>query len=285
MLSGLKQRLSQLVEARLDGDLLARIEALKGPLKGRSTDDFGFDPDQLKLAAPVVEFLFRRYFRVITQGMEGLPSGRVLFISNHSGQIPIDAMMVGTALLLEADPPRAARSMIERWVPEIPFVNVLFSRLGQIVGTPENCRALLDDEHAVLVFPEGVRGINKTWDKRYQLQHFGHGFMRLALETNTPIVPVGVIGAEEQYPTLWNLESVAKVLGLPALPIAPQMLIPGLGLLPLPTRYRIYFGAPLNFEGDPDDDDIEIGRKVAVVKDAISSLLDRGRADRESLFF
>ena len=106
---------------------------------------------------------------------------------------PFDGMMIGAALLFERDPPRIVRSMVEKWVPRLPFVSVAMARIGQIVGTPDNCRRLLTREEAILVFPEGARGISNTFDKRYRLERFGHGFMRLALETRTPIVPV--IGA------------------------------------------------------------------------------------------
>lgn len=273
------------ISQRLDGDLHDRIDALRAELGGHDTDAFGFAPDSIKWAIPAVEFMYRRYFRVQTFGLEDMPRGRVLYIANHSGQIPIDGMMIGAALLLDGDPPRAVRSMVERWVPSLPYASVLFSRLGQVLGTPENCRALLRAEHAVLVFPEGVRGINKTFDKRYQLQQFGYGFLRLALETNTPIVPVGVVGAEEQYPALWNLEKVGKAMGLPNLPIAPTMFIPGIGMLPLPTRYRIHFGRPMRFEGDPDDDDTVIGGMVGQVRDAIDVLLQRGLEEREHVFW
>lgn len=281
----IQRYLKQFVEVRLDGDVLERIDALKAELRGRPTDDFGLDPDQIKLVLPFVEFLYRRYFRVETFGLRDMPAGRVLFIANHSGQIPLDAMMIATSLLLDGDPPRAVRSMVERWVPTLPFVSVFFSRVGQVLGTPENCRTLLGQGHPVLVFPEGVRGVNKTYDKAYQLQEFGHGFMRLALESDTPIVPVAVVGAEEQYPALWNLERVGRLFGSPALPITPLMAIPVLGLLPLPVKYRIYFGRPLCFEGDPDDDDTVIGAKVAQVRDAIAALIQRGLAERQHIFW
>ena len=96
--------------------------------------------------------------------------------------------------------PRLVRAMVEFFVPTVPFASYLFSRWGQITGTPENCRRLLSAEEAVLVFPEGARGISKPFNKRYQLADFGKGFMRLALETGAPIIPVAVIGAEEQAP-------------------------------------------------------------------------------------
>ncbi|MEZ4474864.1 MAG: lysophospholipid acyltransferase family protein [bacterium] len=285
MIRALRDQLATRYEATLDPALLDRIEVLKAHLGGYETDAFGFDPEALKPVIPVVEFLYRKYFRVQTFGLENLPEGRVLLIANHSGQIPMDGMMIGTALLLDAQPPRAVRSMVERWVPSLPYVSVFFSRLGQVLGTPENCRTLLAQDHTVLVFPEGVTGINKTFDKRYQLQQFGLGFMRLALETGTPIVPVGVVGAEEQIPAIWNLKKIAKLLGMPALPVSPHMLIPLLGMLPLPTRYRLWFGHPMTFTGDADDDDAVIGAKVSQVRDAVDALLQRGLAEREHIFW
>ncbi len=127
-------------------------------------------------------------------------------------------------------------------------------------------------------------GISKSFDKRYNLVDFGLGFMRLALETGTPIVPVAVIGGEEQYISVGNFASLAKLLRMPNMPILPQLLLP-FGVLPLPTRYRIYFGEPMRFEGDPDDDDAVIEEKVFVVKATIQSMINRGLKARKSVFF
>lgn len=277
MSNPLADRVRAAVERRLPSALVERIDALQAGLGDRATDDFGFAPEQVKYVLPLVELVYRRYFRVEPIGLEHVPAGRVLLIANHSGQIPIDAMMIATSMLVDADPPRAVRSMVERWVPSLPFVGLFFSRMGQVLGTPENCRAILAAEHPVLVFPEGVRGINKTWAHRYELQSFGHGFMRLALETGTPIVPVGVVGAEEQLPTPFNIEGLAKALGLPAVPVP-------LSPVPLPVKYRIYFGRPLSFIGDPNDDEAEIASRVGVVRDAIAALLRRGLVERRGWF-
>jgi 1-acyl-sn-glycerol-3-phosphate acyltransferase len=137
-----------------------------------------------------------------------------------------------------------------------------------------------------MVFPEGARGANKPFRKRYQLQRFGTGFMRLALETDTPIVPVGIVGAEEQQPGLANFEDLGRRIGLPSLPITITM--PWLGLLgpafALPVKYHIHFGEPLRFEGGPDEEDAVIEEKVERVKDAISGLLRQGLAQREGIF-
>ena len=149
---------------------------------------------------------------------------------------------------------------------------------------PENAHRLLTRGEALLVFPEGIKGLSKTFQHRYELTEFGLGFMRLALETNTPILPLSVVGAEEQYISVGNLRSVAKALHLPAFPLIPQLLIPG-GQFPLPTRYRLQFGEPLHFTGDPDDDDAVIEEKVWVVRATIQSMINQGLMDRKSLFF
>jgi 1-acyl-sn-glycerol-3-phosphate acyltransferase len=205
-------------------------------------------------------------------------------IGNHSGQLPIDALLIGASVFLDAEPPRIIRSMVEKWTQTLPFVATTFSRLGQVVGVPENARRLLEFGEMLLVFPEGARGISKSFSERYRLTDFGLGFMRLALETETPIVPVAVIGGEEQYISLGNLGGVAKAFGMPNFPLIPQFLVPG-GQMPLPTKYRIYFGEPMVFEGDPDDDDAVIEEKVNKVKATIQSMLNRGLKERKSIFW
>jgi 1-acyl-sn-glycerol-3-phosphate acyltransferase len=270
----------------LDPETVARIDKLaESRTKEFGNDPFGFDAETLKLAMPLVAWLYRHYFRVDTYGLENVPPGKVLLISNHSGQLPMDAMMIVVALLIDADRPRMVRSMVERWVPELPFVSWFFARCGQILGTRDNFRLLTELGSAILVFPEGVVGINKTYDKAYQLQRFGYGFMRLALENNLPIVPIAVVGAEEQAPAIWDVKPLAKLLGIPALPITPLTPFLGpLGLLPMPVKYHIYFGEPIRFDGQPDDEDRVIGDKVDVVKRKIQSMLDQGLEARKGIF-
>ncbi len=264
-------------------DRLERIPSNLGPY---GVDPFGFDPQYVKKVVGPAAWLYRKYFRCEAQGLENIPEGRCLIIANHSGQLPFDGLMIGMSMFLDSEPPRFTRSMVERFVPATPFVSPLLARCGQILGTPENCRRLLGAGESILVFPEGVRGLNKTWSQRYRLQRFGQGFMRLALETNTPIVPAVVIGAEEQAPTFYNAKSIGKMFGLPAFPITPtNPLFPGLGLLPLPTRYRIRFGKPMNFEGNANDEDDVILEKVSHVKNEMQQMIDEGLKEREHIFW
>jgi 1-acyl-sn-glycerol-3-phosphate acyltransferase len=250
-------------------------------------DPFGYHPEHVRYVAPLARFLYRNYFRVQTYGLEKLPKqGRLLLVANHAGQIPIDGMMIASAMLLDQKPPRLVRSMVEKWIPQLPFLSYLFARWGQVVGIPENCRLLLQHEEMILVFPEGVRGISKTYDRRYQLQEFGLGFLRLALETNTPIVPVAVIGSEEQAPSFYNFRALAKIMGAPSFPITPTFpWVPILGMLPYPVKYHIHFGAPILVEGDPDDEDQAIEAKVAVIKQRLQDQINEGLSQRSSLFF
>ncbi len=247
-------------------------------------DPFGFDVEWTKWALLAVSVLYRHYFRVEVEGVGNVPQGRVLLIANHSGQVPIDGAVIAASLFYDADPPRAVRSMVEKWSQTLPFVSVFFTRCGQVVGVPENARRLLEMDEALLVFPEGTKGISKPFSERYKLKEFGLGFMRLALETQTPIVPIAVIGAEEQYINLGNIRTLAKALGMPVFPVVPQFLIPG-AQMPLPTRYRVYFGDPLRFEGDPDDEDAVIQAKVDIVRATIQSMIIRGLKERRHIFW
>ncbi len=284
LLTGAEDSVESWLGSMLGDEINERLARVPLSLGTSGVDPFGLDPQWAKFAIGTVAFLHRRYFRSEVHGIENVPSGRVLLIANHSGQVPIDGALIGAAMFMDAEPPRIVRAMVERWAVTLPFVSLLFSRVGQVVGVPENARRLLDRDEALLVFPEGSRGISKTIVDRYKLTDFGLGFMRLAMETDTPIVPIAVIGGEEQYVSVANVESLARLLRMPAFPVLPQLLLPG-GQLPLPTKYRIYFGEPMRFRGDPDDDDAVIEEKVWLVKQTVQSMVNRGVKARKHVFW
>ncbi|GIW71076.1 MAG: hypothetical protein KatS3mg102_0618 [Planctomycetota bacterium] len=270
-----RRALDRLVDARA----AARLREIPNRLNEYGYDAWGFNPEWAKYFFTIAAWLYRYYWRVEVHGIEHVPRGRVLLIANHGGQLPADGFMLATALLLEGRPPRLVRGMAERWFPTLPFFSWAMPRFGQVVGNPHNCVKLLENEEAVMVFPEGVRGSGKLFRDRYRLMEFGHGFMRLALRTRTPIVPVGIIGSEEQAPSFADLKPLARLLGFPYFPLGPT-----LGL-PLPTKYRIYLDEPLVFEGDPDEPDREMAKKVEVVKAKIARLLHYGLASRKAVFW
>lgn len=270
----------------LQGELEERLIKAPRQLNEFGYDPFGFNPKTASRIAFPFALLYRYYFRAQTYGIDQVPRGRALLIANHAGQMPYDGVMLAVAMLLDANPPRLARGMGEYFIWQIPWMGITASRGGTIVGTPENCVSMLEAEECVMAFPEGARGANKPFHRRYQLERFGLGFMRLALETRTPIVPVAFVGSEEQQPGFANFREVGELVGLPSLPITVSF--PWLGpaglLFALPVKYHVYFGEPMHFDGDPTDEDGIIERKVESVRQAINQLLMRGRAERRGIF-
>jgi 1-acyl-sn-glycerol-3-phosphate acyltransferase len=272
---------SQVTKEDLDEKISKTLPLRK--LNEVGLDPYGIDVDTARLSVSLLVYLHRYWFRTEVHGLENIPDGRVLIVGNHSGQVPLDGVVIAMAMLLDTDRPRLLRAMVERFVSTLPFFSVWFPRVGQVLGTPENARRLLEQDEALLVFPEGVKGIAKPFSERYKLAPFGQGFMRLALETKAPIVPVAVIGAEEQYPSVADLKTLARMLGTPAVPIIPQLFM-GM-LMPLPTKYRVYFGEPLHFTGDADDEDSVIEEKVWVVQATVQSMVNRGLKERAAIFW
>lgn len=283
---GIVRRLLPPPFAALQDEVEAKLAALPTTLNEYGVDPFGFEPRYASSFLLPAALLYRYWLRVETRGIERVPAGRVLLIANHAGNtFAYDGAMLSMAMLLDAHPPRAVRAMVEYYLPTIPFFSTLMHRMGSVVGTPENCTQLLERGECIMVFPEGERGFVKTWAKRYQLQRFGTGFLRLALETDTPIVPVGIVGAEEQSPGLVRSRWLGRLIGAPVAPLT--LTFPWLGpagMLPLPVKFRMHFGEPLVFEGDASEDDAEVERKVEIVKDAIRGLVAEGLEARRNWF-
>lgn len=269
----------------LDDELKSILARIPNRLNEFGYDAWGMNPKVAVRALAVTRWLFRNWFRAEVHGIERLPAGRVLMVANHGGQLPFDGLLVATAAILHGDPPRVTRAMVERWVPTLPFVSSFFVRCGQIVGNRDDCRKLLENDEAVLVFPEGVRGSGKTIWHRYELQPFGLGFMRLALQTGSPIVPVGVVGAEEAIPSVHDAKTLARLTGAPYLPIPATLPLLGpLSFVPLPTKIVLNFGEPLHFEGDAESCDAEVADRVEVVRQALEQQIDLGLAQRRGVF-
>ena len=263
-----------------------RLAQIHTKLNEYGFDPFGLEPRYVRNLLVLGALAYRHYFRVETFGIEKVPARRVLLIANHAGNtIPCDGASLMMAMLLDAEPPRFCRGMAEFYLPRMPWFNEIIHRSGAVVGTPENCTRLLHDEEAIMVFPEGHRGFIKPYSKAYQLQRFGTGFVRLAIQTQTPIVPVGIVGSEEQSPGIWDSKFLGRLIGSPAFPITLTFPLLGpAGFLPLPVKYRILFGDPLLLEGDPAGDDDAIEEHVGQVRDQIALLIEEGLAQRGGWF-
>ncbi len=268
----------------VDPEVEAAFSQVPNQLNELGYDAWGYHPDSAKIYYTMARRIYR-YFRTTVRGIENVPAGRVLIVPNHSGQLPLDGAAVAVSMLLDAHPPRIVRAMAERWFPTLPFVNQAFSRSGVVVGDPINCRNLLEHDNAILVFPEGARGCGKTWQHRYKLTDFGRGFMRLALQTRSPIVPVAVVGAEESIPSFYDAKPLARAFGAPYFPIPPHLPLLGpLAYLPLPTRFYVVYGEPMWFDGPFDDEDDAIEQKALTVKARVQELIDETLASRPGVF-
>lgn len=267
-------------EALLSRVVTPEIEAymarMPKPVGSFGYDPWGYNENQAKVGLGLAKLLYDHYFRVTSTGLENVPAkGRVLLIANHSGQLPMDGMMISVAVATNDNGPRVPRSMIERFFPTVPWLGNTFSAWGSVIGDPLNATKMLESEELLIVFPEGVRGSGKPYSKRYELQRFGHGFMHMAVTQNVPIIPVGVVGCEETMPSLLNFWPLAKLLGIPYFPVGP--------LLPLPARVFLNFGEPLHFSGCVTRE-AEVQQHVDEVKDAIRGLIDVGLKQRTQIF-
>jgi len=271
-------------ERLLGEDARRRVAALAHLAESESGyDRYGLSPQVLRTALPVFLALYRGWFRVRSRGHERLPAeGGAVLACNHGGLLPFDAAMTAMDVLLHTDPPRLVRSIVDRWAGALPWVNVFFARMGQVIGTRTNMADLLESGQLVLVFPEGIEGIRKRINQRYRLQRFRVGFVEEALRARVPVVPMAVVGSDDQAPILYDLKPLARLLGLPVLPVTPTFPWLGpLGLLPYPVSYRIVYGEPLAFHErygpEAAEDPRVVGYLVARVRREIQGLLDRNR--------
>jgi 1-acyl-sn-glycerol-3-phosphate acyltransferase len=255
-----------------DPEVEARVQRLEIPFNRHGLDPYGVSRTDLVRWLSLLAWFYRNYFHVAVEGIGHVPArGRAMLVGNHSGGVALDGAMVISSMLLEMEPPRLAQAMADKFLNYIPFVAQWNARCGQLTGLPEHAERILRDDRLLLVFPEGARGTAKLYWERHSLVEFGSGFVRLALETNTPVVPFAFIGGGEAIPTVMNLYKIAKLFGAPYIPVTPW-------LLPLPRRVplRILYGTPMRLSGRATDEDAVIEAQVESVKQRIAALIAEG---------
>ncbi|MCP3170188.1 acyltransferase family protein [Myxococcus sp. QH3KD-4-1] len=261
----------------LSDGLDARVDRLELPFNEYGVDPYGISRKHVRDALRLFGLIYRYYFRVRCHGIHHIPQrGRGMLVGNHSGGVAVDGAMVLTSTMLEMDPPRLAQGMVERFLHKFPVSSLWASRTGQFTGLPEHARRLLEDDRLLMIFPEGARGTAKLFPDRYSLVDFGTGFIRLALQTRSPIIPFAFLGGGSAIPTVFNAYTLGKLLGVPYVPLTPYLLP-----LPLPVQLEIHYGEPLVFQGTGDEDDHVIEGYVAKVKERIAGLIELGRAGRQ----
>ncbi len=249
-------------------------------------DEYGFDQEVTqRFFMAVLRPIAQKWFRIEVRGLENLPTdGGALVVSNHSGTLPMDGLM--TMLSVHDHAGRFLRPLGADLVFRLPVVSTLARKGGATLACGADAERMLRDGHLVGVWPEGFKGIGKSWSDRYRLQRFGRGgFVSAAIRTGVPIVPLSVVGAEEIYPLVGNVPSLARLLGLPYLPITPLFPWLGpLGLLPLPSKWLLEFGEPIRTdvlsEGAADDPmlvfDVTDQVRESIQQTLYSLLMERG---------
>ena len=242
-------------------------------------DPWGLDINHALRYLRVLYPLYKSYFKVRTFGVENVSSDQYIFVGNHTGQIAFDAVLVSMSGVLDLKPPRILRGMIERWMAGLPFISRVAAESGSILGDRRNSQYLLEHGESLLVFPEGVKGIAKNTKDFYKMKDFSQGFMRMALQTETSILPLAVVGAEEFYPYVHHFKFIEKLFKLPAIPITPLLPILGpLSLLPLPAPVDIYYGKPIELPKGVthDSSDEVIDSCVAKVQEEVDKMVTEG---------
>lgn len=257
-----------------------RLARLQHADEGHGYDVFGMHPDWLGMARSFLRPLYHSYFRVSSHGVENIPQkGAAILIANHAGTLPIDASMICYDVFDRTDPPRMPRTVIDYFVPQLPFVGSFLSRVGAVNGALANVHRLIETNQLCLIFPEGIGAIGKPFSQRYKLTQWRVGHAELALRFGIPIVPVAVIGSEEQWLQLGRFEGI-HAFEIPYLPVVATP-------IPLPVHYHIHYGTPIHFEGNahtsaPSTQQIE--QAAATTRAALTSLIEAGLAARKSVF-
>jgi 1-acyl-sn-glycerol-3-phosphate acyltransferase len=252
-------------------------------------DEFGFDPDYTEAIMPLARLVYRKYWRVDAIGVRNVPRrGAALLVSNHAGVLPYDGAMIETALF-EGGVDRHARALIADWFFGVPMLSWLLRRSGQTLGHPADTHRLLSSGELVLVFPEGIKGTGKLWRERYRLRRFGRGgFAEAAIRAGVPIVPISVVGSEELYPNLYDVRLLARLTGFPYFPLTPTWPWLGpLGLIPLPSKWRIEFHKPVPTDHLPPgaaDDPSVVMRIADEVRDIIQEGVVSNLMQRRGVF-
>jgi 1-acyl-sn-glycerol-3-phosphate acyltransferase len=277
-------------ESKLAGGLAFLRRRITGDYE---VDDFGFDPDLTEhVLMPPLRPVYDKWFRVETRGLDNVPDiGGALIVANHSGTLPLDAIMTQLALHDHHPARRHLRLLGADLVFTLPVVAPLARKSGNTLACNADAERLLSADELVGVFPEGFKGIGKPFAERYKLQRFGRGgFVSAALRTGKPIIPVSIVGAEEIYPLIGNSKTIARLLGLPYVPITPIFPLLGpLGLVPLPSKWIIEFGEPIETAAlggaAAAEDPMLVFNLTDQVRETIQSTLYTLLMQRRSVFF
>ena len=277
----------------IEAKLAAAIAYVRRRIEGDyAVDEFGYDPHFTEnVVLPLLRPIYEKWFRIEVRGIENIPAeGGALIVANHSGTIAIDSVMTQVAIHEEHPEHRVMRALGADLVFQTPFLGTYARRTGSTLAANTDAERLFAKGELVGVFPEGFKGVGKPFKERYKLQRFGRGgFVAAALKAQVPIIPTSIVGAEEIAPIIGNMGTVARLFGLPYAPITPTFPLLGpLGLIPLPSKWIIEFGAPIPTDGfgpRADEDPMLVFDLTDQVRETIQQTLYALLMQRKSVFF
>ena len=261
--------------------MFKKFEAIERELQsryGENRDPWGLEPKRAVADLKVIWPFYQYYFNVRVHGKEHIENKPYMVVSNHTGQVPIDGMLICTAFATEIDSPRILRPLVERFLTSLPFLGRWSSEGGAVLGDRLNCLNLLKRGESVLIFPEGVKGIAKNTKDYYKLQRFTRGFLRMALASDAEILPIAVVGAEEFFPYVMQMKKLAKFLKVPALPLTANF-------FPMPSPVDIFIGEPYSLPKglSPEALDEELEPHLIQIEQKIQALTEMGLANRRTI--
>lgn len=261
--------------------MFKKFESIEKELQnryGEKRDPWGLEPTRAVADLKVIWPFYKYYFNVKIHGKENVQDKPYMVVSNHTGQVPIDGMLICTAFATEIEKPRILRPLVERFLTSLPFLGRWSSEGGAVLGDRLNCLNLLKRGESVLIFPEGVRGIAKNTKDHYKLQRFTRGFLRMAIASDAEILPIAVVGAEEFFPYVMHMKKLAKFLKIPAFPISTN-------LVPLPSPVDIYIGEPYSLPKglNPEALDEELEPHLIMIEQKIQQLTEEGLKNRRTI--
>lgn len=283
--------LSKKISHALNSDTAKELKSLLTYWRsGSGADEFGKDPSFVEFLRPLFQFMYYNYFRVDVAGIRHIPrKGPAILVANHAGTLPYDGAMVHLAVYNELAGQREVRFLVDDFVYDMPLLGTFIERIGGMRACQENAQDLLDAGHLIVVFPEGVAGIGKPYEERYRLRNLGKGgFVRLAMRTGVPVIPVAIVGSEETHPIIWKSERLGSHLGLPFIPFTPTFPWLGpLGMVPLPSKWKIMFSRPHRFDRfKPSDADKKrlVDAHANDIRDEIQDMLDEALSKRANVW-
>jgi 1-acyl-sn-glycerol-3-phosphate acyltransferase len=246
--------------------------------------DWHFMELQKYLWNPLMDY----YFRMEIEGWENIPDPPVLLIGIHSGAPFVwDAWTVGAQWWRYFGPNRPLHGTAHDALMATPGIGWYFRRMGVLPAAPDSITAALAAGHDVALWPGGERDSLRPWTQRDEAVLAGRmGFIRLAIRSAVPIVPIATVGGPDSMPVLASGKRLAKVLQLDKVarlkmfPIAfqaPWGISPALlPEVPLPTKIRTAFQPAIEVDTDPEraEDQDYVERMYGEVESAIQEGMD-----------